>query len=42
MDNGGHVAVKILDKAKVHKNKLAEQVNHFIWIVFPLITGDGK
>jgi hypothetical protein len=26
MDKGGHVAVKILDKAKVHKNKLAEQV----------------
>jgi 5'-AMP-activated protein kinase catalytic alpha subunit len=26
LDNGDHVAVKILDKAKVHKNRLAEQV----------------
>ncbi|XP_035821368.1 CBL-interacting serine/threonine-protein kinase 18 isoform X2 [Zea mays] len=25
MDTGDHVAIKILDKAKVHKNKLAEQ-----------------
>jgi serine/threonine protein kinase len=27
MDTGDHVAIKILDKAKVHKNKLAEQVD---------------
>jgi len=26
MENWDHVAIKILDKAKVHKNKLAEQV----------------
>ncbi|AQK83075.1 hypothetical protein ZEAMMB73_Zm00001d037127 [Zea mays] len=30
MDKGGHVAVKILDKAKVHKNKLAEQIRREI------------
>jgi 5'-AMP-activated protein kinase catalytic alpha subunit len=28
MENGDHVAIKILDKAKVHKNKLAEQVKY--------------
>ena len=27
MDTRDHVPVKVLDKAKVHKNKLAEQVD---------------
>ncbi|XP_066398350.1 CBL-interacting protein kinase 31-like isoform X2 [Miscanthus floridulus] len=30
MENGDHVAIKILDKAKVHKNKLAEQIRREI------------
>eukprot|EP00267_Zea_mays_P044282 XP_020396469.1 CBL-interacting protein kinase 31 isoform X1 [Zea mays] len=30
MDTGDHVAIKILDKAKVHKNKLAEQIRREI------------
>ncbi|OQU90517.1 hypothetical protein SORBI_3002G424500 [Sorghum bicolor] len=30
LDNGDHVAVKILDKAKVHKNRLAEQIRREI------------
>ncbi|XP_008670512.1 CBL-interacting protein kinase 3 isoform X3 [Zea mays] len=31
MDTGDHVAIKILDKAKVHKNKLAEQIRREIY-----------
>ncbi|XP_066385199.1 CBL-interacting protein kinase 3-like [Miscanthus floridulus] len=30
MENWDHVAIKILDKAKVHKNKLAEQIRREI------------
>ncbi|PWZ15109.1 CBL-interacting protein kinase 3 [Zea mays] len=42
MDTGDHVAIKILDKAKVHKNKLAEQVmgsKARIYIVLEFVMG---